>query len=118
MAEYSEFVAADGTLSTFNFSHLKHQSHPMEIPIILAYEGDWHIGNHYELYENSKALFYFLMSHEVGRQVISKIMTLETENYCSGLSKDRIEDILEGYLPNFEQEFDYWFSDNLYIFLN
>ncbi|MFT5299193.1 MAG: hypothetical protein ACI9YH_005245 [Colwellia sp.] len=118
MAEYFEPINTKGILPSFNFSSLKHQQYPMQISTLLFSEADWHGDNNHELYQNSKALFHFLMNNKQGRKVVLKIMKLEMKNHCTKLSKATIEDVFFNIFPNHEQEFNYWFSDELSSFLD
>jgi len=118
MAEYFESINTNGVLPPFNFSSLKHQQYPTQISTLLFSETDWHSNNSHELYQNSKALFHFLMNHEKGRKVVLQIMKLEMKEHCTTLSKETIEDVLFDVFPNHEQEFNYWFTDGLNDFLN
>jgi hypothetical protein len=118
MAEHLEAITTKGSIPKFDFSWLTHQQYPKQISTLLFSELDWHGNSRHELYQNSKALFYFLMSHEKGRQVVWKIMELEMEDPCTALPKEIIEKILFELFPNHQQEFDYWFANGLYNFLN
>ena len=118
MAEYFESITAEGLIPPFNFSRLTHQQYPKQISTLLFSEIDWHSDNTHELYQNSKALFHFLMSHERGRQVVRKIMELEKEDPCTILSNDNIEILLIELFLNHQQEFDYWFANGLNHFVN
>lgn len=118
MAEYLEAISTRGTIPPFDFSWLTHLQKPEQISTLLFSEMDWHGDNRHELYQNSKALFYFLMSHDEGKMVIRKIMKLEMEDPCTTLPNETIITILFDIFPNHQQAFDYWFSDGLYDFLN
>lgn len=118
MAEYLESITANGLIPPFDFSWLTHQQYPKQISTLLFSEVDWHGNNRHELYQNSKALFHFLMSHESGRKVVLKIMKLEMEDPCTTLEKESIETLLFDVFPNHQQEFDYWFSNGLNSFIN
>jgi hypothetical protein len=118
IAEYLESITLNGSIPPFDFLPIKHQQEPLRVSTLLFSEFDWHGDRNNELYQNSKALFYFLMSNQQGRKVILKIMQLETQEPCTTLSVREIEDVLAETYPNNEQEFLHWFSDNLFIFLN
>ena len=118
MAEYLEAISTKGSIPSFDFSWLTHLQKPEQISTLLFSEMDWHGDNRHELYQNSKALFYFLISHDEGRVVIRKIMEQEMEDPCTTLPKETIIQMLFELFPNHQQEFDYWFTDGLYNFLN
>jgi len=118
MAEYFEPINTKGMVPSFNFSSLKYQQYPMQISTLLFSETDWHGDNNHELYQNSKALFHFLMNNEQGKKVVLTIMKLEMKNHCNKLPKATIEDLLFNMFPNHEQEFNYWFTDELSRFLD
>ncbi len=109
MAEYLESITTTGSIPPFDFSWLTHQHYPKQISTLLFSEVDWHGNQRHELYQNSKALFHFLMSHESGRKVIWAIMQNEMEEPCTTLPKEVIEKILFDIFPNHQQDFDYWF---------
>lgn len=117
MAQYFENITTNGTIPPFDFSALAHRQYPMQISTLLFSDTDWHGDNTNELYQNSKALFYFLMSTLKGRLVIKEIMLLEKENPCSTLPKSTFEEVLFDIFPNHQQAFDYWFSDGVNSFL-
>ncbi|WP_426359687.1 hypothetical protein ACPUVO_05530 [Pseudocolwellia sp. HL-MZ19] len=117
MAEYFEKVAISGEFKAFDFSGLQDQKYPMEIENLLFSETDWHGDNNHKLYQNSNALFHFLMSNEKGRSLIWEIMQLEKEESCSVLPESTILEVLFEMYPNHQQEFDYWFEDGLALFL-
>ena len=118
MAEYFESINSNGTVPPFNFSSLQHQHYPMQTSTLLFSETNWHSNNNYELYQNSKALFHFLMNNKKGRKVILKIMKLEMEDRCTVLPQNTIENVLIELFPNHEQEFNYWFTDGANALLN
>jgi len=118
MAQHFSAIYKNGSLPPFNFSWLQHQEYPMQISTLLFSETDWHSNKNHELYQNSKALFHFLMNNEKGRKVLLKIMKLEMKDHCTTLPKETIEEILIDIFPNHEQEFNYWFTDGLKKFLN
>jgi hypothetical protein len=111
MAEYFENITLAGTVPAFDFSSLVEQQYPEQISTLLFSETDWHGNNTQYLYQNSKALFHFLMSDPLGRKLILEIMTLEQKHPCSALSNRTIETMLFDIFPNHQQAFDYWFSD-------
>jgi len=118
MAEYLESITATGSIPPFDFSWLTHQHYPKQISTLLFSEVDWHGNQRHELYQNSKALFHFLMSHESGKKVVWKIMKLEMEEPCTTLPKEVIEKILFDIFPNHQQDFDYWFINGRDNFVN
>lgn len=118
LAQHLSAIDQNGILPPFNFSWLKHQEYPLQISTLLFSETDWHSNNNHELYQNSKALFHFLMNNEKGRQVVLKIMQLEMTDHCTTLPKETVEEILFDIFPNHEQEFNYWFRDGLNEFLS
>jgi hypothetical protein len=117
MAEYFERISINGEFEPFDFSGLQDQKYPMEIENLLFSETDWHGDNNHKLYQNSNALFHFLMSNEKGRSLIWEIMQLEKEESCSVLQESTILEVLFEMYPNHQQEFDYWFADGLALFL-
>lgn len=118
MAEYFEVITLTGKIPSFNFSYLQHQDFPEQIFNLLFLEADWHGQSNYGLYQNSKALFYFLMSSEVGRDIVLNIMKLEMAEPCQKLPKGKIEDVFIELYSNHQQEFDYWFIDGKAAFFN
>jgi len=118
LAEYLEVVTTKGDIPSFDFSWLTQQQYPKQISTLLFSEVDWHRNQSHQLYQNSKALFHFLMSDTNGRKVVWKIMKQEMEDPCRKLPKDKIVEILFDVFPNHQQEFDYWFSEGLQSFLN
>jgi hypothetical protein len=118
MAEYYQAISENGDIQLFDFTWLKHRQYPEQISTILFSKTDWHGVKTHELYQQSKALFYFLMSNESGRQVLRAILTKEMEDPCTVLSEDDIEQLLFEVYPNHQQEFDYWFEDGLNNFIN
>lgn len=118
MAEYLESITSTGEIPPFDFSWLTHQHYPKQISTLLFSEVDWHGDQRHELYQNSKALFHFLMSHESGKKVVWKIMKLEMEEPCTTLPKEVIEKILFDIFPNHQQDFDYWFINGRDNFVN
>lgn len=116
IAEYLESITLNGSIPPFDFLPIKHQQEPLRVSTLLFSEADWHGDRNNELYQNSKALFYFLMSNRQGRKVILKIMQLEMEEPCTTLSIGVIEEVLLDTYLNHEQEFLYWFSDNRQIY--
>lgn len=117
MAEYFEKISISGEFQPFDFSGLQDQKYPMEIENLLFSETDWHGNNTHKLYQNSNALFYFLMSNDKGRNLIREIMQLEQKDSCSVLTESMVLDMLFEMYPNHQQEFDYWFKDGLALFL-
>ena len=113
LAQHLSAIDQKGIVPPFDFSWLAHQSYPMQISTLLFSETDWHTNNNHELYQNSKALFNFLMNNDKGREVVLKIMQLEMADHCTTLPKETIEEILFDIFPNHEQEFNYWFRDGL-----
>ncbi len=118
MAEYYQAISENGDIQLFDFTWLKHRQYPEQISTILFSKTDWHGVKTHELYQQSKALFYFLMSNENGRQVLWAILAKEMEDPCTVLSEDDIEQLLFEVYPNHQQEFDYWFEEGLNNFLN
>jgi hypothetical protein len=118
MAEYYEAISERGDIPLFDFTWLKHRQYPEQISTILFSKTDWHGVKTHDLYQQSKALFYFLMSNRSGRKVIWKILAKEMKDPCTVLSEDDIEQLLFENYPNHQQEFDYWFEEGLYRFLN
>ena len=117
MAEYFEKISISGEFQPFDFSGLQDQKYPMEIENLLFSETDWHGNNTHKLYQNSNALFYFLMSNGKGRNLIWEIMQLEQKDSCTVLTESMVLEMLFEMYPNHQQEFDYWFKDGLALFL-
>lgn len=117
MAEYLEAISQNGSMPAFDFSPLTSQQYPLQISTLLFSEINWHGSQQHELYENSKALFYFLMNNSVGRQLFWALMKQEIQDPCSTLSQETISNLFFELFPNHQQEFDYWFSDGLIEFL-
>lgn len=117
MAEYYENISMDAKFEAFDFSGLTDQSLPLAIDVLLFSETDWHGANKSRLYHNSNALFHFLMSTQQGRTVIWVIMKLEAKDSCSTLSEHQVLNVLFELYPNHQQEFDYWFKEGLFNFL-
>jgi len=118
MAEHLESISIKGEVDHFNFTWIKHQQYGMQISTLLFSNVDWHGDNRYNLYQNSKALFHFLMSNIQGRKVIWEIMKREMKEPCNTLPNDTIEEILFEVFPNHQQAFDYWFMKELDHFLS
>ena len=118
MAEYLEAISLNGSMPAFDFSPLTSQHYPLQISVLLFSEINWHGSQQHELYENSKALFYFLMNNNIGRKIFWTLMKQEMQDPCSTLPKEDITDVFFEMFPNHQQEFDYWFSDGLSAFLD
>ena len=118
MAQYLSAISSNGSIATFNFSWLKHQRYPHQISTLLFSELDWHGNNNHELYQNSNALFHFLMTNAQGRALVQQILKLEMKEPCSVLTQGVIEELLFEHFPNHQQEFDYWFENSLNSFLS
>lgn len=118
MAEYYANITIDGVIPPFDFTWIQHQQYPKQVSTLLFTNTDWHGDTRYEQYQNSKALFYFLMSRVQGKKVIVEIMKKEMEDPCHALPNSTIEALLFELYPNHQQAFDYWFRDGLSAFLN
>jgi len=118
MAEYYKEISINGEIPPFDFSWLQHLYLPEQISTILSMDTDWHGDRTIELYQLSKAFFYFLMSREEGRKVVWEILKREKEDLCSELSDDNILQMLRDNFPNHDQAFDYWFEDGVNAFLD
>ena len=118
MAEYYKEISVNGEIPPFDFSWLQHLYLPEQISTILTLDTDWHGDRTIELYQLSKAFFYFLMSREEGRKVVWEILKREIEDPCSELPDDTIIQILIDNFSNHDQAFDYWFEDGVNAFIN
>lgn len=117
IAQYYENISENGHLPAFDFFWFTEPQNPMMVTDLLFSKMDWHGSTKYELYQQSSALIYFLMNNEQGKQVILNILKLEAEEPCSSLSNNEIEEaFIEGY-QNYQQEFDYWFKEGIYEYL-
>jgi len=113
MAQYFQNITLKGDIPPFDYRWVAHQSDPIMVPDLIYSETDWHSSHETELYQNSKALFYFLMRHPDGRRAIWELLKQESDEPCSRLDKDEITKNLSDFFSNYEQEFDYWFKDGL-----
>ena len=118
MAEYYKEISVNGEIPPFDFTWLQHMYLPEQISTILSLDTDWHGDRTVELYQLSKAFFYFLMTNEEGKKVVWEILKREKEDPCTVLSDENILEVLRDFFPNHDQEFDYWFKDGLNDFLS
>lgn len=117
IAQYYENISENGHIPPFDFYWFTEPQYPLMVTNLLFSKMDWHGSTEYELYQQSSALIYFLMNNEQGKRVIWRILELEGEDPCSSLSNDEIEDVFREEYENYQQEFDNWFKEGIYEYL-
>lgn len=118
MAEYYEGITSEGTIPRFDFQWIAQQDNPMQVDVLLYSDHDWHNDHHTELYQNSKALFHFLMSQHKGKKVLWQLLKEEKKEPCTTLENNTIVDIIQLNYLNYETDFDDWFRDGRDRYLN
>lgn len=118
MAEYYEGITSEGTIPEFDFQWIAQQSNPMQVNVLLYSDHDWHNDHHTKLYQNSKALFHFLMSQNKGRSALWQLLKEEKKEPCTTLENNTIIGIIQRNYLNFETDFDDWFRDGRGRYLN